>query len=72
MTERYLNPHQSRRGPVSEYDDRLACAIEEIFSRGVHDLAGLLDGLNHSDVVASDGKPWTEAALRGHLEPYGD
>jgi hypothetical protein len=72
MSENYLNPHQTRRGPVSAYDDKLAGAIEEIFGRGAHDLAGLLDGLNRSDVVARDGQPWTETSLLEHLKPYGE
>ena len=72
MADNYLNPHQSRRRPLTQYDMKLAGAIEEIFGRGTHDLAGLLAELNAANVVAPDGKPWTEASLTAHLRPFGE
>jgi hypothetical protein len=71
MGEQYLNPHQSVSGAPSEYDMKLAGAIEEIFGRNVHDLPGLLDGLNSANVVAPDGQPWTEQSLTAHLRTLG-
>lgn len=72
MAENYLNPHQSRRRPLTEYDMKLAAAIEDIFGRGTQDLAGLLAELNAANVVAPDGRPWTEDSLTAQLRPFGE
>jgi hypothetical protein len=72
MTDNYLNPNQARRTSISDYDEKLAGAIEEIFGTGAHDVAGLVSGLGAANIIAPDGKPWTEEALVAHLKPYGD
>lgn len=72
MTDNYLNANQARRSPISDYDAKLAGAIEEIFGTGAHDIAGLIQGLRAANISAPDGNAWTEEALVAHLEPYGD
>jgi hypothetical protein len=59
MDEQYLEVHQTRHGPPTPYEVKLAAAIEEIFGRGEHDLPGLVAGLNAAGLVAPDGKRWS-------------
>lgn len=58
MTERYLEPTQSRTTPSSPYELKLAGAIEEVFDTGRHDLSGLVAGLNELGIPAPNGSTW--------------
>lgn len=71
MAWSYLEPHQSRQGPPTPYESKLAGAIEEIFGRGVHDLDGLLTELNAAGITAPDGRPWTERSFTEQLNRLG-
>src|SRR5690606_5302220 len=59
--DRYLQPKQAQRRTPTLYEDLLGDAIERTFAAGVHDLAGLVDSLNHQGMTAPSGEPWTEA-----------
>jgi hypothetical protein len=68
MDEQYLEVHQTRQGPPTPYEVKLAGAIEEIFGRGEHDLPGLVAGLNATGLVAPDGAPWS---VERFVEQFG-
>lgn len=48
VTDVYLNPHQARRRPPTQYEDLLGDSIERAFGAGIHDLSGLVAHLNRS------------------------
>ena len=58
--DRYLQPKQAQYRPPTNYEDLLGDAIERCFASGVHDLAGLVDGLNRQTMTTRAGAPWTE------------
>ena len=64
MTDVYLNPHQARRRPSTQYEDLLGDAIERAFAAGAHDLTSLVQRLNDTGPGAENGKPWTEESYR--------
>jgi hypothetical protein len=59
MADRYLEPHQSRTGPPTEFEDRLGDAIEAAYAAGIHDLDGLVVHLDRSGPAAPGGGAWT-------------
>ena len=69
--DQYLNPRQSRPGEPGPYETRLAGAIEEVFGSGVHDLPGLVTGLNDRSLFAPDGAPWTEQTFTAEMRRLG-
>jgi hypothetical protein len=69
--EQYLNPRQSREGGPTPYETRLAGAVEEVFGTGVHDLAGLVGGLNDRGLFAPDGAAWTEQTFTTEMKRLG-
>lgn len=58
MSDRYLEPVQSRTTAPTPYELKLAGAIEEVFGSGRHDLPGLVAGLNELGIPAPDGATW--------------
>ena len=72
MPEQYLDAHQTHPGPISPYEAKLSGAIMEVFGRGVHDLPGLVAGLNGMGLNAPDGGPWTEDNFRAEMRRLGD
>ena len=64
MTDRFLNPHQARQRTPTTYEDLLGDAIERAFAAGIHDLSGLVQALNDSDLASPTGEPWTDANYR--------
>lgn len=71
MPWNYLEPHQSRQGPPSPYEVKLAGAIEEAFGRGTHDLPGLLAELKSAGLAAPDGRPFTEESFTAEMHRLG-
>lgn len=59
MPEPYLEPHQSRTAPSTEFEDRLGDAIEAAYAEGIHHLDGVLARLNSSGPPAPTGDSWT-------------
>lgn len=72
MREQYLEVHQTHPQAFSPYETKLSGAIMEVFGRGVHDLPGLMDGLNGLGLNAPDGSPWTEDNFRAEMRRLGD
>lgn len=72
MPEQYLEERQTHPEPISPYEAKLSGAIMEIFGRGVHDLPGLVEGLNGLGLNAPDGSPWNEDNFRAEMRRLGD
>jgi hypothetical protein len=72
MPEQYLDPHQTHPHPITPYEAKLSGAIMEVFGRGVHDLPGLVDGLNGLGLNAPDGSAWTEETFRAEMRRLGN
>ena len=66
-----LEPRQSGAGEPDEAENRLGDALEELFRRGVQDLAEIAAGLNALGIAAPDGKPWTEASFGAEMRRLG-
>ena len=64
----YLNPHQARRRPPTQYEDLLGDAIERAFAAGIHDLTGLVAHLNRTGPGCpyNDGV-WTETLYQEEI-----
>jgi hypothetical protein len=71
MPEQYLDAHQTHPHPISPYEAKLSGAIMEVFGRGVHELPGLLDGLNAMGLSAPDGGQWNEENFRSEMRRLG-
>jgi len=71
MASQYLVRNQAGTGHPTPYDEKLAGAIEEVFGSGRHDLAGLVDGLNHLGLFAPGGHPWTEESFQAEMQKWG-
>ncbi len=72
MPEQYLEEHQTHPDPISPYEAKLSGAIMEVFGRGVHDLPGLVNGLNGLGLNAPDGSAWTEDTFRAEMRRLGN
>jgi hypothetical protein len=72
MPEQYLETHQTHPDPISPYEAKLSGAIMEVFGRGVHDLPGLVAGLNGLGLNAPDGNAWTEDNFRAEMQRLGN
>lgn len=57
--DRYLEPHQARTRPPTEFENALGDAIEAAYAAGIHDLDGLVDYLRASGPDPRDGGSWT-------------
>ncbi len=64
-------PHQSRERPPSQYEVQLARTIEDIFSTGTPDRAGLVARLDASGVSPPSGGHWTESSLTELMHELG-
>ncbi len=71
MPEQYLEVHQTHPEPISPYEAKLSGAIMEVFGRGVHELPGLIEGLNGLGLHAPDGAPWNEENFRSEMRRLG-
>lgn len=71
MQDQYLQEHQARDHEPTPYEAHLAGAIEEVFATGIHDLAGLVEGLRVRGLRATDGQDWTEDSFRAEMARLG-
>jgi len=55
----YMEQWQAGTGNASPYEVALGDALEDTFSRGIHDLPGIVTALNESAVKTPDGEIWT-------------
>ena len=68
----YLEVHQTHPDPFTPYETKLSGSILEVFRSGVHDLPGLVSGLNDLGIHAPDGSEWTEESFRSEMRRMGD
>lgn len=57
--DRYLEPHQSRTGPPTAFENALGDAIEAAYAAGIHDLDALVAQLEADGPKPPDGGAWT-------------
>lgn len=69
--EQYLDPHQTRKRPPTDYENLLADAIEKAFAAGVHDLDGICAQLMRDCVPSPGGKPWTPELFKSEVKRLG-
>jgi hypothetical protein len=67
----YLSPHQSRSHEPTQWQLELASVVENIFSKGAHDLDALVEGLNGSRVRPLDGGQWTADKFTSLMRELG-
>ncbi|HEY4073179.1 MAG TPA: recombinase-like helix-turn-helix domain-containing protein [Herbaspirillum sp.] len=73
MPERYLNPHQARRRPPTQYEDLLGDSLERAYAAGIHDLPGLVAHLNLTGPGCPvDGIVWTEQSFQDEMARLAD
>jgi hypothetical protein len=70
--DRYLDPHQARQRPPTQFEDLLGDAIERAYADGIHDLQGLVAYLNASGAPAENGQPWTESSFAALMARLGN
>ena len=58
---------QTRQHPQTDFENRLADALEEILGEGVHDLAGIVDRLNGMGFRDEQNRAWTEDGFKDEL-----
>lgn len=59
--------HQARKRPLTSYEQSFADALESVYGRGVHDLAGVVSALNETGVRPAGGENWTEDTFTREL-----
>jgi hypothetical protein len=67
-----LDPaHQVIDAPPSDYEVKLGDALEAILSQGVHDIDGIVAGLNESGVAPPEGQQWTADLFKSEMARLG-
>lgn len=62
---------QSRSAPPTEYENHLAEALEQILGDGIHDLPGIVAGLNRMRVHSPMGRAWTDESFAEEIKRLG-
>jgi hypothetical protein len=62
---------QTRAAPPTEYETRLADALEVAFDAGIDDLDGIVAKLNELGVQTQDGQAWTVDAFTAEVARLG-
>jgi len=63
--------HQCRNWEESPYTKALGDALEGLFDRKVHDLDGIVAGLNEAGVKPPEGETWTADLFRAEMARLG-
>ena len=69
--DRYLEPHQARQRPPTQFEDLLGDAIERAYAQGIHELPALVAYLNQTGPSAENGADWTEASFTALMARLG-
>lgn len=67
----YMEQWQAGTGDATPYEAALGNALEEVFSAGIYDLAGIVAALNRMGVMTPDGAGWTEEGYGAVMEQLG-
>jgi hypothetical protein len=71
MMDRYLEPHQARLRPPTQYENLLGDAIERAFAQGITVLPELIAYLNEFGPRAQNADAWTEDSFRAEMARLG-
>jgi hypothetical protein len=71
LPEPYLEPLQTQRHAPTDYENRLADALEAAFAAGVRELDELLARLNANGMRTPEGSEWTAADFESIIEKLG-
>lgn len=71
LPDPYLEPHQTRSGPPTEWEDQLADAIEAGFAAGHWELDALVAFVRERGVRDPQGSDWTVASFQAELARLG-
>ena len=63
--------HQSISQPQTPYEVAFGDAIEALLKQRVHDLPGLVAGLNRAEFAPPEGGVWTERSLQAAFATLG-
>ena len=69
--DRYLEPHQARQRPPTQYENLLGDAIERAFAQGSTVLPELVAYLNEFGPRAQNADLWTEDHFRAEMARLG-
>lgn len=69
--DRYLEPHQARQRPPTQYENLLGDAIERAFAQGITVLPELVAYLNEYGPSAQNADTWTEENFRAEMARLG-
>jgi hypothetical protein len=69
--DRYLEPHQARLRPPTQYENLLGDAIERAFAQGITVLPELIAYLNEFGPRAQNADAWTEDSFRAEMARLG-
>ena len=61
---------QTRSAPPTDYENRLADLLEQVFASGLEELAPLVARLNELGSKAPDGATWTEASFQTYMRGF--
>ncbi len=67
----HLSPHQSRTNEPTDWELALAAALESAFTKGAHELDGLVAELNASRVRPREGGVWTADVFTSTMRELG-
>ena len=62
---------QTRAALPSDFENRLADLLEQVFAAGVEELPAVVARLNELGGRAPDGAPWTEASFQTVMQQLG-
>jgi hypothetical protein len=62
---------QNRAEPPTEFENRLADALEQIFAKGAESLPDVIQELNNNGSRDPAGQPWTEESFQTQLKRLG-
>lgn len=71
MTDRFLEPHQAKATPPSDFENRLGDTIEAAYAAGIHDLDGVVAHLATQGPANPTGGPWTSENFTALMAELG-
>jgi hypothetical protein len=69
--DRYLQPHQARTRPPTNFEDLLGDSIERGFAAGHWEIDALVQYLNQAGPMGPNGQPWTSESFQSTIKTLG-